>query len=61
MMQLNYWPTQTIGSSLDARIFDSANINQNGTNCLTSFGNGLYEGEYFGWFQCKPGLRFYNV
>lgn len=39
---------------LDAKIIDSTNRDLRALGvCLIRFGFGLYEGEYFAWYQCR--------
>jgi hypothetical protein len=54
MLQLSSWPSTFVNDFLDARIIDSTNRDLRALGiCSVRFGFGLYEGEYFAWYQCR--------
>ena len=63
-LQMSTWPSTLMSDFLEARIIDPAGRDQRANgNCLFRFGFGLYEGEYFGWYQCKqaPRLSYISI
>lgn len=55
---MSSWPSKFITDYLDAKILDSTGKDLRGSGaCQFRFGFGLYEGEYFGWYQCKPASK----